>query len=247
MNVDNLIAQQKDNMNRDWKDSIVSGQENELQKYLWNLSLETGYSLIGDSMVWKTVLIVCAGNGYDANFWHQKWAIVTATDLSEEACKKIQERNPSISVQGENAENLSFQDNTFDYVIVRAWLHHLPRPTIWIYEMLRVAKIWILFMEAQDSLIMRILRKLWLVLEIEPSWNYVYTFTRREIEKLCKTMFLPDPKIQTFFFQHMPFLTQLYTKLDWRHWLVLYKWMLSVFNLLFWYWGNNFICYIKKQ
>ncbi|HBB03980.1 TPA: hypothetical protein DCZ39_03725 [Patescibacteria group bacterium] len=45
---------------------------------------------------------------------------MTATDLSETACKKIKERNPNIEVQVENAEQLSYADNSFDYVIVRA-------------------------------------------------------------------------------------------------------------------------------
>ena len=75
-----------------------------------------------------------------SNYFYSKSAIVTATDLSEVACKKIKERNTNINVKVENAEKLSFKDNSFDYVIVRAWLHHLPRPMIWVYEMLRVAQ-----------------------------------------------------------------------------------------------------------
>ena len=56
--------------------------------------------------------------------------MVTATDLSEVACEKIKERNPNINVQVENAEKLSYVDASFDYVIVRAGLHHLPHPIL---------------------------------------------------------------------------------------------------------------------
>ena len=164
------------------------------------------------------------------------------------ACEKIKERNPNINVQVENAEHLSYKDESFDYVIVRAWLHHLPRPMMWIYEMLRVAKEWILFMEAQDSRIMRFLRKIWWVLTIEPSWNYVYAFTRREIQKLCNSLFLPKPQIKTFFYQYVPFLNnRIHSKLNWKMRLKIYKSILSVLNFLFWHRGNNFICYISKH
>ena len=106
----------------------------------------------------------------------------------------------------------------------------------------------ILIMEAQDSFIMRIFRKLWLVLEIEWSWNYVYTFSRREIQKVCKTLFLPNPKIKTFFYQYIPFLNnKVYPKLNWKFILNIYKFLLIIFNLFFWRGGNNFICYIEKK
>ncbi|EKE26191.1 MAG: Methyltransferase protein [uncultured bacterium (gcode 4)] len=248
MEVKDIIEKQKNAMNNDWKNAVINEKENTLQRYLWSLMLETWNSLLSTNISGKTLLIICAWSWYDADFWHKKWAIVTATDLSEIACEKIKERNSSINVKIENAESLSYNDNSFDYVIVRAWLHHLPRPILWIYEMLRVAKKWILFMEAQDSMVMRILRKSWLVLEIEPSWNYVYTFTRREIYKLCRSMFLNKPQIKTYFYQYIPYLSnKIYPKLSWMIWLTIYKILLNIFNFLFWYWWNNFICYVDKK
>jgi len=248
MDINQLILQQKNNMNNERKDVNVIEKENDLQKFLWKLSLEEWYSLIWTSLKWKTILIICAWSWYDADFRHKKWAKVTATDLSEMACRKIKERNPNIDVQVENAEQLSYSNNSFDYVIVRAWLHHLPRPILGIYEMLRVAKVWILFMEAQDSRVMRLLRKSWLVCQIEPSWNFVYSFTRREIQKLCGSMFLPRPKIKTYFYQYIPFLNnKIYTKLSGKLPLIIYKFILSVVNIFIWRRWNNFICYIPKH
>jgi len=133
-------------------------------------------------------------------------------------------------------------------VIVRAGLHHLPYPMIGIYEMLRVAKKWILFMEAQDNFITRGIRKLWLVETIEPSGNYVYTFTRREMEKVCNSLFLPPPKIKTFFFHYIPFLhNKIFGKIHWKIWISITKFLFNIWNVLLWRWGNNFICFIKKE
>jgi ubiquinone/menaquinone biosynthesis C-methylase UbiE len=39
-----------------------------------------------------------------------------------------------------NAENLSLPDKSFDYVVCKEALHHMPRPYLAIYEMLRVAR-----------------------------------------------------------------------------------------------------------
>jgi SAM-dependent methyltransferase len=52
-----------------------------------------------------------------------------------------------------NAESIGFNDNYFDFVLCKEALHHMPRPYIAIYEMLRVAKIGVVLIEPSDQLI----------------------------------------------------------------------------------------------
>jgi SAM-dependent methyltransferase len=52
-----------------------------------------------------------------------------------------------------NAESIGFNNNHFDFVLCKEALHHMPRPYIAIYEMLRVAKVGIVLIEPSDPLI----------------------------------------------------------------------------------------------
>ena len=66
MDYNDLIEKQKVNMNNDWKKSNISNSQNELQKYLWDLSLNEWFKLINDDVKWKTVLSICAGTWQEA-------------------------------------------------------------------------------------------------------------------------------------------------------------------------------------
>jgi ubiquinone/menaquinone biosynthesis C-methylase UbiE len=248
MDIRDLKENTRQIMDKDWRQYDVHAPMNRLQRFLCELALEEAAKLIGGNLTGKTILIVCAGDGFDADYWHRLGALVTATDLSGEACKKIKERNPAIVTKVEDAEHLSFANESFDYVIVRAGLHHLPRPLVGLYEMLRVAKEGILVMEAQDSLLLRLIVRMGLALEIEPSGNYVYRFTRREMRKICRAHFLPPPRIKTFWYQYIPVLNRrLYARLNGPVWFYLYVGLLHTLNFFLGRSGNNFLCFIPKK
>lgn len=100
----------------------------------------------------------------------------------------------------QNAENLTFEDNSFDYVVVHAALHHCHSPHKALLEMYRVAKKGVIVIESRDSLLMRLIIKLNLTQVYEHAAvfynsckfggvantdipNFVYRWTEREIEK----------------------------------------------------------------
>ena len=103
--------------------------------------------------------------------------------------------------------NLNFSENSFDYVVTNATLHHLDQPHRAITEMYRVAKNGVLIIESNDSLLMRLACKLNFAEEFEVSSissdnktgglldtgipNYVYRWTEREFVKTIKSY---DPK-----------------------------------------------------
>jgi ubiquinone/menaquinone biosynthesis C-methylase UbiE len=102
-----------------------------------------------------------------------------------------------------NAENLPFEDNSFDYSYCKQAYHHFPRPFASVYEMLRVSKKAIILTEPADWLPSPFLRSMLKSIKhgakrilgktilhhdtgcYEPIGNYVYTIGEREIEKLA--------------------------------------------------------------
>jgi len=104
----------------------------------------------------------------------------------------------------ENAEALSFDNASFDYVIIHAAIHHASMPHKLLTEMYRVARIGLLAFESRDSLTMRLLEyfNLTQVYEHAPVYfhncqyggmnntdipNFIYRWTEREIEKTIQS------------------------------------------------------------
>jgi len=107
----------------------------------------------------------------------------------------------------ENAEQLSFEDNSFDFGFCKEAYHHFPRPYLALYEMLRVARKGIILIEpnGQKNWAGRLLRA-WKRRRnrlsgipsshsdshlYETVGNYVYTITEREMEKLALGLNFP--------------------------------------------------------
>jgi len=124
-----------------------------------------------------------------------------STDLLEHA-----KRNGLITdYSKENAEKLSFADNTFDFALCKESFHHFPRPYIALYEMIRVAKEAVILIEPNEinvlsrqlpgrlwirfkKFIKKIIRKKGQHIDtgnFETVGNYIYTVSKREIEKVA--------------------------------------------------------------
>ena len=149
--------------------------------------------------------------GRDANYILSKGATnVLASDISD-TCLKVGVEEKFIPTYAiENAESLSLENDTIDYVMCKESYHHFPRPMIALYEMIRVAKKSVILIEPQDSNVLipsrfkiRTLLK-WSIQAVknvikgilgkEPYYNYgmyeevgnyVYTISEREIEKVA--------------------------------------------------------------
>ena len=104
----------------------------------------------------------------------------------------------------EDAQALSFQNESFDYTVIHAAVHHSSSPHRVLTEMYRVAKKGVIVIESRDSLIMRLLERLGLTQVYEHAAvyyndgkfggvnnteipNFVYRWTEREIEKTINT------------------------------------------------------------
>lgn len=89
--------------------------------------------------------------GSDANFLMGHVASVTATSISDSTLAFAKEKGWVTDYSAENIEKLSFGDNSFDWILCKESYHHLPRPAIGFYEMLRVAKLGVAMIEPVDA------------------------------------------------------------------------------------------------
>lgn len=148
--------------------------------------------------------------GVDAHYLQQYSDKVIASDITGERLKIAKEKGYVNEYKVENAERMTFEDNSFDFILCKETYHHFPRPAIAVYEMLRVAKKAIVFIEPNDeniitpqtqsfnsaffwlkqackNLIKKLLKKQAYYHQgnYEEVGNYVFSISEREIEKIA--------------------------------------------------------------
>lgn len=156
----------------------------------------------------------------DARYIQEHGHDVLATDVCKGLLEEALIRGVVKKNQVENAENLSFDDETFDFVLCKESYHHFARPMRALYELLRVARKGVVLIEpcekhktslrsprvavkaALGSVLARIGIKNALLAsslqrlgELEDYWeslgNYVYSISEREITKVAYGLNLP--------------------------------------------------------
>lgn len=125
---------------------------------------------------------------------------VHSSDISDTLLKIANQQGVIREFSAQNAEDLKFDDNFFDYVYCKESFHHFPRPYIALHEMFRVAKKAVILTEPRDREIDRakysyvryffkkLLRRELSQHEFERVGNYVYTISEREMEKFLLGM-----------------------------------------------------------
>jgi ubiquinone/menaquinone biosynthesis C-methylase UbiE len=140
---------------------------------------------------------------------------VFPTDIGENMLKISKQKGLIEGYGVENAEQLSFSDNSFDVVFCKESFHHFPRPFLALYEMLRVGRKAVVLIEPAERLVSKgvkskpylysafrllfakLTRRAHLpyvpeVLDLqhthETSGNYLYAVSIREMEKLAHGM-----------------------------------------------------------
>lgn len=143
-------------------------------------------------------ILVCGGGRLDREVFQELgFTNVTISNLDE---RYIAEEYLPFAWSFQNAENLTFADLEFDFIVIHAAIHHCPSPHRVLTEMYRVCKQGFIAFESRDSLVMRLLEKLSLTQTYEHAAvyyndckyggvnnteipNYIYRWTEREIEK----------------------------------------------------------------
>lgn len=147
----------------------------------------------------RQVLVASCGSGIDIHYLRKFYAPgFSVTDVSQHAV--FISRSLNLAVEGivADTEALPFPDNSFDISFVAASLHHLPRPLLGLYELLRVARSGVIAIEPNDSWLMRMATRIGLATEIETAGNYVYRFSAWDIERLTRALFTKSYSISLF-------------------------------------------------
>ncbi|MBE9600438.1 class I SAM-dependent methyltransferase [Pedobacter sp. MC2016-24] len=187
-----------------FKDADQNTVNNWLQKIKFScidpLIAQAGQSwfTVGDAYGMDAHYITAHGNQQSAH----------ASDLNSDFLSVAHKEGFIQEFSAENAEKLSFNDNTFDYILCKETYHHFPRPFMAVYEMLRVSKKAVVIIEPQDPISKipallfisnilaaindKLVQKFWKNrFSYEPVGNFVYKVSEREFEKLAAGINLP--------------------------------------------------------
>lgn len=94
------------------------------------------------------------GDGAGTDAWRLEkrgFKHVVATDLDSTVLERTQRDGRIKSYAVANAEQLDFNDSSFDFVLCKEVLHHMARPYLGIYEAIRVAKYAVCIIEPLDA------------------------------------------------------------------------------------------------
>jgi SAM-dependent methyltransferase len=137
-----------------------------------------------------SVLDIGCGGGLEAYFLASRGAKVVGVDIASLRCEASIKRFSNAGLDGvfiqADATNLPFCDLAFDMVITHDSLHHLPEAQLKkaIGEFCRVSKRILCFVEANDSILTRVLVMLGLTATVELSGNKVIRFSKSSINDL---------------------------------------------------------------
>jgi SAM-dependent methyltransferase len=134
---------------------------------------------------------------------------VTASSLNDVQIKALASLGHlnGVSIMQVNAERIDLPDGAFDYVLCKEAYHHFPRPTLALYELLRVARRGVLLLEPSEELgrpldfvrwiAKRLLRgQSTAAQQFETVGNYLYRLSADEILKIACAIQLPQVAVK---------------------------------------------------
>jgi ubiquinone/menaquinone biosynthesis C-methylase UbiE len=145
---------------------------------------------IQDLLRGGSALAVCGGSGMDAELLARAGASVVSADISLGAARRVRERARRSGVDivpvVADAEDLPFEDCSFDLVYVHDGLHHLEHPYAGLAEMARVARRAVSVTEPARAAITAAAVRLGLALEREDAGNPVARLELEEVENALR-------------------------------------------------------------
>lgn len=140
-----------------------------------------------------SVLLICGGVGGEATFFANKgFSDVTNSDFSENALAVCRQRDSRLKACILNAECMDLPDLSYDIVVVQDGLHHLPRPSLGLNEMVRVARKAVVVLEPHTG---------WVAKMIGTEWerhgdtvNFVYRWNLESFRQIILSQLLEAPK-----------------------------------------------------
>ena len=146
------------------------------------------------------LLAICATEREAKNFRNYQFDSVTLSGLHDQAdaLRPLLESDSRLRYERQNGEALSYDDKSFDLVFCKSGLHHFSRPVLGLYEMLRVARRGVVFIEPYETFISKVFDSFGLRsvyerderMNIDARDNYVFRWNKRLLEQLLNSYYL---------------------------------------------------------
>jgi len=146
------------------------------------------------------VLAICATDRETMNFGRYQFDSITLTGLHDqnESLAKNIAADSRMRYERQNGEALSYDNGSFDLVFCKDGLHHFARPVLGLYEMLRVCRKNVVFIEPYETLISRLLDGIGMrsvyerdeSMNIDSRDNFVFRWTHRMLEQILNSYYL---------------------------------------------------------
>ena len=147
-----------------------------------------------------SVLAIGANRREAEVFVRHPFAAIHLTGVLEfdEALRVVAAGDARVHYERQNAERLAIDSRSFDLVFCKESLHHLARPVLGLYEMLRVCRQAVVVIEPFDTHLERLLERLgWSTVyernqagNVELRDNHVYRWSARSLEALLNSLYL---------------------------------------------------------
>lgn len=153
----------------------------------------------GDIKPDSSIIVTCGGSGDREVLAAAGLRNATITNLDRDHAGTVD----PYAWQFADAEDLPFPDDSFDWGMVHAGLHHCRSPHRGLLELLRVSRKGVLVVEARESALMRLAVRLGFTPEYEiesvvlgagtggmrhgPIPNFIYRWTEREVRKTVES------------------------------------------------------------
>jgi len=155
---------------------------------------------IGRGQPLGSVLAVCANYREARSLRKFPFQRILLTSLGPPDGWTLQElaNEPRMSYEQRNCECLGLPSRSFDLVFCKEGLHHLARPVLGLYEMLRVARQAVILVEGYDSPVVRLLQAFNIAPRFERGnrinlghrTNFVFRWSNRSLQSILNSYYL---------------------------------------------------------
>lgn len=185
---------------RSLADLLSFRSHSDFHQYLFRQAIDRYVQHVGEPENLGTVLAVCAWERdaqYLADYNFEK-ILLTGVLPPTEAIESAMKADPRIEYRQMDCENLQLESASYDLVFCKEGLHHLALPVQGLYEMLRVCRKAVVFVEGYDSAMIRLAGSFGLASDYEPNMianvggrkNYVFRWGKRHLKHILTSYYL---------------------------------------------------------
>jgi len=162
----------------------------------------TQYQSICKKKKRKLGTVLAVGANYSEAIAFKKFPfkkiLLTGLNPPDEKTLDMIKKDSRISYQKQNMEKISLKSRSYDIVFCKEALHHIPRPVLGLYEMLRICKHTVIIIEPYETFLGKILEffNLSSIYEtnqkgnIKSRDNFVYRWSKDQLKNILNSYYL---------------------------------------------------------